>query len=625
MKKILLPLLFLALTLLSCNNRPKTIEQPYHGLRNTSTVEIDRIELTDSSTVLYMQAYFRPHNWIRIGDDTYLKANGEKYMIKAAEGIEIAELHWMPENGRDSFVLFFPALPEDIEVFDFIEGDCDDCFKIWDVSLKRKPNKYESLIPAKALSAKQDKNAPLSAVEIKSGKTKINFHPLGLKEGYVLNQPVLYVNDFFLRDQIEYNPVENEDGSYTFDFDLNCTTTVFLFAGNSINVIVEPGETAEVYVDYAAASQFNSRYHPQKNIKYVGFEGKYAAINLELSNSEIQKYYEVTNVWEDDVLAYSLDEWFARLQDLYGERRELIRKNSMTAAAKQYLLMGTDVDYVSSVMEIPYYYERAYRTKNNLDYRTPIDYEVPEATDEMLMTFTELNLNDPDYLYQASYTWVAGNLVYNLSEEKIDQMTGTEQGLLQDTKKVISIMNKADNMMELTDEEEQIFAGLSIPMFREVFDRTFAESKRKYEEAMSQSGYEIKETPNVADEKIVEAIIAQYKGKPVFIDIWATWCGPCVHGMKVMKPFKPTMEKKGVVCVYIAGENSPKNRWISMLPDIGGIHYRLTAQQWDVMRRKYEADGVPTYMIANKEGKIVYKQVGFPGVDAIKAELEKVW
>lgn len=85
------------------------------------------------------------------------------------------------------------------------------------------------------------------------------------------------------------------------------------------------------------------------------------------------------------------------------------------------------------------------------------------------------------------------------------------------------------------------------------------------------------------------------------------------------------MKEKGVVSVYISGETSPKGKWTSMLPEIGGLHYYLTDLQWGALEKKYNIDGIPTYMIFDKNGKKVFETTGYPGNDKILEELSKVW
>ena len=62
-----------------------------------------------------------------------------------------------------------------------------------------------------------------------------------------------------------------------------------------------------------------------------------------------------------------------------------------------------------------------------------------------------------------------------------------------------------------------------------------------------------------------------------------------------------------------------------MLPDIGGLHYYLEEQQWRNLSDKYSIQGIPHYMIFDKQGNKTYQTAGFPGVDKLREELGKVW
>lgn len=48
----------------------------------------------------------------------------------------------------------------------------------------------------------------------------------------------------------------------------------------------------------------------------------------------------------------------------------------------------------------------------------------------------------------------------------------------------------------------------------------------------------IYETPFANKEKIIDEIVSKHKDKIVLIDLWATWCGPCIQAMKEMDPLK---------------------------------------------------------------------------------------
>lgn len=76
--------------------------------------------------------------------------------------------------------------------------------------------------------------------------------------------------------------------------------------------------------------------------------------------------------------------------------------------------------------------------------------------------------------------------------------------------------------------------------------------------------------------------------------------------------------------MYITGETSPLKTWENMIPDIHGEHFRLTDAQWKYLSDTFKIEGVPTYLIVDREGNTTFRQTGFPGVEKMKEELLKV-
>ena len=119
--KSLFTSLFLGIIFLitSCNSGFKIVENPVFISFNSTSVSITKVEINDTATVLHIDANYTPNYWIKISSETYLKADGVKYMIKTGDGIELDKEFWLPESGNASFILTFDPLPLKTKSFDF--------------------------------------------------------------------------------------------------------------------------------------------------------------------------------------------------------------------------------------------------------------------------------------------------------------------------------------------------------------------------------------------------------------------------------------------------------------------------------------------------------------------------
>ena len=175
------------------------------------------------------------------------------------------------------------------------------------------------------------------------------------------------------------------------------------------------------------------------------------------------------------------------------------------------------------------------------------------------------------------------------------------------------------NGMDVRPEDQEKMVNGKFKFTREA-DRT-----TKMYISLNNTGYTVNRV-NIADipaEELFNAITTPYRGKVVFVDFWATWCGPCKAAMKQSEPVKKDFAGKEIVFLYLAGENSPKGTWEQMIPDIKGEHYRMTDAQWDFICKKFGVNGVPSYMIIAKDGTPTHFQVGFMGAEKMKEMLNK--
>lgn len=102
----------------------RVIDQPAFIVRNTTSIEVSKVVISDTATVLHIYAKYRPKYWIQIAPDSYLTDNnGETYQLRSGIGIIPGKEFWMPESGEAEFQLVFPPLSDNATSFDFTEGE----------------------------------------------------------------------------------------------------------------------------------------------------------------------------------------------------------------------------------------------------------------------------------------------------------------------------------------------------------------------------------------------------------------------------------------------------------------------------------------------------------------------
>lgn len=101
-----------------------------------------------------------------------------------------------------------------------------------------------------------------------------------------------------------------------------------------------------------------------------------------------------------------------------------------------------------------------------------------------------------------------------------------------------------------------------------------------------------------------EVSLSDLAGKYVYIDVWATWCGPCRYELPHLKTLEHQFRNKNIAFVSISCDKD-KAAWEKMVKEekLGGIQLILGDDQ--SFMDNYRITGIPRFILIDREGKIV--------------------
>lgn len=114
-----------------------------------------------------------------------------------------------------------------------------------------------------------------------------------------------------------------------------------------------------------------------------------------------------------------------------------------------------------------------------------------------------------------------------------------------------------------------------------------------------------------------------YRGKPVLLNFWATWCGPCRMEMPFLQEIYDEWTDKGLVLLTVnLGESTNVAR--NFMQE-NGFTMPVLLDSSRVLLNRYQITGIPTTFFIDKDGIIREGRIGsFPSKETIEQSLTKI-
>lgn len=178
-------------------------------------------------------------------------------------------------------------------------------------------------------------------------------------------------------------------------------------------------------------------------------------------------------------------------------------------------------------------------------------------------------------------------------------------------KKIAAIKFEYDSILEShKDLDSSLYASVKQQNEQLIayFDNAYAKNK------VMGKGKPSPKFENYIDIKGGQKSLDSFKGKYVYIDVWATWCGPCIQQIPYLQALEKEYENNNIEFVSISTDEARRSggsweaaekKWRDFVKNKNMSGVQLWSGQDYSFQQAYEINGIPRFILIDPEGKIV--------------------
>ncbi|OFY43695.1 MAG: hypothetical protein A2X18_09630 [Bacteroidetes bacterium GWF2_40_14] len=391
------------------------------------------------------------------------------------------------------------------------------------------------------------------------------------------------------------------DGSFKLEFDLFVTQDINVqpIVGK---IIANPGDSIHLDIDF-------------NNIGIIGFSGDSQKSNIDL-NKFLTRYYsdsEFVNRESQklDPLRFLSFCDSARLV-MVKKQEEFIKTTNANKVIQKWTSDYIDIKYSQTLFR--YYFMFKYSGKNNSN-----GLQLPEGFLGFLKRVESLYnntaINSGAYELLDYYTMIATSEIPRDSAKSEDIMMHLFNKLRVSNENAILNQMLVGNFFFNTlcrnktdffiNNEKFLDENISEPFIKTPLKLNYAQVKKNIEKPHLVHDPIIKSLEGTSGGILLDSILKANKGKVIYIDFWANWCGPCIAAFPMSKILKDKYEGKNVVFVYLCLDSNIE-LWKKNISTLGssGIHHVCTKEENMSLMKGFQIHGIPYFVLINKQGLI---------------------
>ncbi|MFC4818202.1 TlpA family protein disulfide reductase [Flavobacterium sp. GCM10023249] len=240
--------------------------------------------------------------------------------------------------------------------------------------------------------------------------------------------------------------------------------------------------------------------------------------------------------------------------------------------------------------------------------------------------------NNSEYLFSNSYKQlVLNNFSYKISKLAGETAEYTSQYSLPELKKIKSpairtaiIQNLAYEVSAGNPDAENLYNELltlsSDTKFKENLTTKFNQIKT-LTPGKTSPGFDYENF------KGGKTSLESLKGKYVYIDVWATWCGPCRREIPSLQKVEEEYKGKNIEFVSMSiDQKKDYDKWRKMVEEksLGGIQLFADNDWNSQFVKEYAIEGIPRFILIDPNGKIISADAPRPSDPKLIAKFKEL-
>lgn len=256
-------------------------------------------------------------------------------------------------------------------------------------------------------------------------------------------------------------------------------------------------------------------------------------------------------------------------------------------------------------------------------------YDGVEYTELFLTNGFDLSLKmDAQNFDESIFYSGKGDLENNYLAQKIrNESEFNFEDLLASTPEIFAEKLTEKQSVDVSNFDKPGFNPVFVALQKKALERETFELKTTYKEKQLQAKLNNSQSPsfNYVNHAGGKTKLEDLRGKYVYIDVWATWCGPCRAEIPSLKKIEEKYHDKKISFVSISvDEQKDYEKWKTFVKDkqLGGIQLFADKNWLSDFIKAYGINSIPRFILIDPTGKVVSADADRPSNPKLQEQLD---